>query len=272
MFIENFDFLSKDEVLSLIEEKGVVRISIDEKPKNTENFKHLAVVLKEKKDVQLVIYGRDENWVKLEYFKDLVDIEHIEFHLITSPRLDNIDGISNFKSLRTIEFHYIYKRSIDLTELLQCNQLKNIVFEEKLTKKQHLTLEKMENLEYAKLKGLDASLFSNPFINITELVLYSVQNMETFEVIFPNIKRITIYDSNKVKSIDFLIKLKKLEFLNIIGMNSVVQIPDLSNLEKLDSLSYMNMKRVENKILYNESRTKIRIAKVANNSTLNYHA
>lgn len=49
MFIENFDFLSKDEVLSLIEEKGVVRISIDEKPKNTENFKHLAVVLKEKK-------------------------------------------------------------------------------------------------------------------------------------------------------------------------------------------------------------------------------
>lgn len=159
-----------------------------------------------------------------------------------------------------------------MTELLQCNQLKNIVFEEKLTKKQHLTLEKMENLEYAKLKGLDASLFSNPFINITELVLYSVQNMETFEVIFPNIKRITIYDSNKVKSIDFLIKLKKLEFLNIIGMNSVVQIPDLSNLEKLDSLSYMNMKRVENKILYNESRTKIRIAKVANNSTLNYHA
>lgn len=245
-YLRGIDQFQKKDILQLksIEEK--IRIEFDIPPKNIENLKILnEEVLSYKPNTSIVLTSDNLPWIDLNLFKELSLIQSIDFMTRPLSRLDNIEGISHFKKLKTLGILLASDKDLDISELSELPCIEELVIEEPLNKKRSLVIGSLQTLKSLKIRKLDLNFIQQPLIKLTTLEVFNLKSADNFASIFPNIEVLDIYSSNYLENIDFVKNLSSLKRLFIWGANNIKEIPDLSNLKNLEQLHLRNMKRVE---------------------------
>ena len=163
-YLRGIDQFQKKDILQLknIEEK--IRIEFDIPPKNIENLKILnEEVLSYKPNTSIVLTSDNLPWIDLNLFKELSLIQSIDFMTRPLSRLDNIEGISHFKKLKTLGILLASDKDLDISELSELPCIEELVIEEPLNKKRSLVIGSLQTLKSLKIRKLDLNFIQQPF-------------------------------------------------------------------------------------------------------------
>jgi hypothetical protein len=242
--VKDFNKLDDNCIHSLKNINIPIRILIQNTPHEDKLFILNENVLKHNASrVTLVLSSRDKiNWINLYDFAALSYIQNI---VISNNVLgfNSIDGIQNFKFLKSFSFLLFYEKDINLELLGSCEKLEKLSLEPQLTKRHHEIVSGFKNLKEIKLKGLNTVYIKQPLRGVEYLEVFNLQGNLLAEKM-PNLKKLRIYNSNKLTDVNFLAELEKLKWFYLWGLNNINILPDLSNLSMLKNICLRNMKRL----------------------------
>ena len=190
----------------------------------------------------LVLSSKNTHWINLNDFQCFNQIQNVEIHN-TTLSFNSIDGIQNFKTLKSFSLFYRYGKEIELELLKSCNALEELVLDEPLTKQQHEILSQINSIKKIKIKSLNPLFLTQKLANIEFLEVHNLLE-SSLGLKMPYLKKLRIYNSNKITELDFLSSLQKLEWLFLCGLNKVTVLPDFTNLSVLQQVALQNMKRL----------------------------
>ena len=240
--VKDFNKLDDDSILCLKNIENPIRVLLNNTPQPYKlSMLNDEVLAKGVTNVTLVLSSQDKvNWINLNDFQNLSLIPSIEIHNNTLD-FKSIDGIQNFKHLKSFSLLYRYGKDIELELLRECEQLEKLTLEEPLTKQHHDKISKLKSVKKFNLKNLKTEYLTNELPNAEYIEVYHLQDY-LLHAKMPNLKNLRIYNSNKLADISFLSGLNKLEWFYLYGLNKIDKLPDFCNLPVLSKVSVNNMK------------------------------
>ena len=245
MNIRKLNQYSEEQIIGLKNEDNKVRLIIDEQPDLMKLQLLKDAIINETTEVTLVIWSNDNNLIELSKFEcisnNVVGFESYNY----GEMLKSIKGISIFKNLRNVVINQLYDNKLCIDELASLENLEELNMRPiPITKYQYPGLNKLSVLKRLKVVGLDSNMLSC-LPNLEELICYRFKDGSNLEYVMPNLKEIIIIDSPKIKELDFLFGLKRLNYIRLEGLSQIEELPDLSSISTLESLRLVNMKRLK---------------------------
>lgn len=245
MNIRKLNQYSEEQIIGLKNEDNKVRLIIDEQPDLMKLQLLKDAIINETTEVTLVIWSNDNNLIELSEFEcisnNVVGFESYNY----GEMLKSIKGISIFKNLRDVVIDQLYDNKLCIDELASLENLEKLHMRPiPITKYQYPGLNKLSVLKRLEVVGLDSNMLSC-LPNLEELICYRFKDGSNLEYVMPNLKKIIIIDSPKIKELDFLFGLTRLNYIHLEGLSQIEELPDLSSISTLESLRLVNMKRLK---------------------------
>lgn len=253
MFIEKLNQYTEEQIIGLKNEDNQLRLSIKEQP-DVRKLKLLKeAVINETTEVTLVMWSDNNNLIAYSDFECMFDnVIGFESYNYTKNILKTIEGISMFRNLRNVVIDALYDNKLCIDELVSLEKLEDLHMSfYPLTKYQYPALNKLKGLKKLKVKGLDSTLLTC-LPNLEALTCFGLKDGTSLGIKMPNLKSISIYRSQKILNLDFLLDLKELRSIDLDGLSNVEEIPDLRSLHCLVGMALANMKRLKRFPIFHE--------------------
>lgn len=213
-------------------------IQLDKMPRKN-LFKDLdEIVLKEKKGIELRLYGFNDVWKDFEFIKDL---KHLTNLRIDWAKVDNLE-ILNILNLKKLHLYHLENnpsilpivKHKNLESLTLIGHYKNVNYLEELINLKELYISGV------KIKNLNILL---PLKKLEKLSISSCGNIDLGLISrLTNLKELNIGPFYQQTNLNFLSSLRNLETLRIDDLRNINKLPNLSKLTRLKNLeiSYSN--------------------------------
>lgn len=176
----------------------------------------------------------------------LPNIQSLRLNAVLTEPVNEMDVFKTLSKLKELAVYGYFKKNISFEPIEHLINLKKLLFENGLSKKQQLIIEKFSSLTSLSVSDLD--LMSFPINkNLKQLTIFRKLSYasDIFRV-FPNIVELDLENCKEIVDFSFIANFQKLKSLTFRYMKQLESFPNIHKLAKLKSISLINMSNLRN--------------------------